>query len=354
MPKPQDPHASAEALAVQLAALAAARALVAGARQPAQDPQAWAAALARVAPALASQGASEASARTLVAHGLWREAEACLRAALKRQGERPALLRALAQVLAMTGTARAELDMRTRYLVAEAGALGLAGADQAAAAAFLLAAEGAGPVPAAAPSAFVARHFDLYADLEEHLLERLRYRGHELLAAAVARACPGRCDLRVLDLGCGTGLFGVAARPLAAWLGGIDLSDAMVARARAHGIYDHLMVGEAVAALAAGAEPVDVVAGADLCPYLGDLGPLIGAARVRLRVGGILAITVEAAAQGAPWRLSGTRRYSHADDYLRAALVAGGFTLVELTPAELRREKGEPALGLIACARAAS
>ena len=55
---------------------------------------------------------------------------------------------------------------------------------------------------------------------------------------------PGRDKLAILDLGCGTGLAGLAFQPLAARLDGVDLSPAMIEKARARGIYDHLDVAD--------------------------------------------------------------------------------------------------------------
>ncbi len=346
-------EAEAEAMAADLAAIGQARALAACVYPAGRRGADWQAAVARVCPPLARAGACEAAGRALMGHGLWREAEACLRAALTRHGERAPLLRALAQVLRMTGSAQDGRSTRGRALAAEAAALGLAGAAHAAATDFMLAAEGVGPVPDAAPAALVSRHFDLYADFDEHLLERLHYRGHLLLAEAIARASPARCELRILDLGCGTGLLGQAAQARAAWLGGVDLAAEMVERARARAIYHQLAVGDAIAALAGGSEPLDVVAAAELCPYLGDLAPLLAGARARLGPGGIVALTCEAGPAGSAWTLSGSRRYRHASDYLRATLERHGFAIAELSQAPLRQEKGQPAMGFVAVGRAA-
>ena len=60
---------------------------------------------------------------------------------------------------------------------------------------------------------------------------------------------PGRAELAILDLGCGTGLAGAAFKPLAARLDGVDLSPAMIEKARARQIYDHLQVADLQTAL---------------------------------------------------------------------------------------------------------
>ena len=78
-----------------------------------------------------------------------------------------------------------------------------------------------------------------------------------------------------LDLGCGTGLAGVAFRDCVERLEGIDLSPGMVAEARAKGIYDALHVGEVVAHLKAATDrQFDLILAADVLVYVGDLAPL--------------------------------------------------------------------------------
>jgi SAM-dependent methyltransferase len=50
----------------------------------------------------------------------------------------------------------------------------------------------------------------------------------------------------VLELGCGTGLCAALFRPAAARLVGVDVSARMLERARARGLYDELLLGDAV------------------------------------------------------------------------------------------------------------
>ncbi len=75
---------------------------------------------------------------------------------------------------------------------------------------------GAQAVPAAAPRAYVEALFDQYAaTFDRHLVEKLAYRGPQILVDAVERAAPGQIFAHMLDLGCGAGLAGAAFRPRA-------------------------------------------------------------------------------------------------------------------------------------------
>src|SRR5262245_35627102 len=105
---------------------------------------------------------------------------------------------------------------------------------------------GAGNGTPAMTATYVRRLFDQQAaSFDETLTERLDYRGPEILLEAV-RGIAGP-SLRIgsmLDLGCGTGLGGAAFRPHVDWLVGVDLSPAMIARAREKGLYDRLAVND--------------------------------------------------------------------------------------------------------------
>ena len=113
---------------------------------------------------------------------------------------------------------------------------------------------GRGDAPGALPQAYVARLFDDYAPrFDKHLTDNLGYRAPALIAEALSAVAPGRRFASALDLGCGTGLMGAELRSRVDRLAGVDLSAAMIAKARERGFYDRLVVGDAVAML--GREP---------------------------------------------------------------------------------------------------
>lgn len=255
-------------------------------------------------------------------------------------------------LLAQAWAGLGERDKALKALV-RAEALGAAQAEG------LRALLAAGDGDAAPPdAAYVRALFDRYAErFDKELVEKLDYRGPQLVAAAAARAAPGRQDLRVLDLGCGTGLAGETLRPLAAELHGVDLSSGMTAQARKRGLYDGLMVGGLVETLLDGPAAWDLLVAADVLMYLGDLEPAFAAAAAALRPGGALVFTVEAmtddeiaeAGPLAPY-LRPSRRYAHAPEYLRAALEAAGLTLLFIESAVLRMDRRQPVTGWVAAA----
>lgn len=195
--------------------------------------------------------------------------------------------------------------------------------------------------------AYIRTLFDQYADrFDADLVGTLKYQAPGLVAALLARCGVAEGSADLLDLGCGTGLSGLALKPFARGLDGADLSPGMVAKARARGIYDDLAVGEAAAFLTQAGKSWDVIAAVDMLNYIGDLTPIFRSATVRLRPGGLLAGTVEKRVEGGQ-ALSEKRRYRHGTDHLRAAIDAAGLELVELSEADLRQEGGLPVAGLI-------
>ena len=118
--------------------------------------------------------------------------------------------------------------------------------------------------------------------------------------------------LDVLDGGCGTGLAGPMLRPYARQLTGVDLSPAMLDRARKTGIYDTLVESELGSFLAAHAESFDVCVFVDVLIYFGDLRAILAsAARSLSRMQSTVAVTATAiVALACPmtvprWRISG-------------------------------------------------
>jgi predicted TPR repeat methyltransferase len=213
--------------------------------------------------------------------------------------------------------------------------------------------------PAQAMSrAYVETLFDQYAPRFDGALEALAYRGPQLIIDAVTRARPTANFAAALDLGCGTGLAGVAFRPHVAHLTGVDLSAGMIARARARGVYDRLEIAELAAFLQderTVRQDYDLVIAADVFAYLYDLAPVMGAVADVLGEGGVVAFTVESQEgdslnDGHGVALGEKLRYRHGAGHVRAAVEAAGLEVVELAPASTRNEAGDAVPGLVVVA----
>jgi predicted TPR repeat methyltransferase len=133
-------------------------------------------------------------------------------------------------------------------------------------------------------------------------------------------------------------VFRVRARRL----DGIDLSPAMIEKARSKNLYDHLFVGEIETGLPD--FPYDLMIAADTLIYLGDLLPLMRAVRAHLAGDGYFLFTVETAEED--FSMGPKRRWRHSRAYLRKLAAQAGFVLAGMVTASPRRESGEPVDGL--------
>jgi predicted TPR repeat methyltransferase len=219
----------------------------------------------------------------------------------------------------------------------------------------LAAATGETP-PERASDEYVRRTFDTHADTFDENLSDLHYRAPQLLAAALdrwRRPAVGTPLPDVLDAGVGTGLSGPLLRDKAGRLVGVDLSGAMIEKARQRELYDELVVAELCEFMRRYPGAFDVVLSADTLCYFGALEEALAAAHVCLRPGGLLLFTVERWTTPDPearYCMQVHGRYAHAASYVRSALVTSGFRVVELGEEVLRSEIGADVGGLVAAA----
>lgn len=221
-----------------------------------------------------------------------------------------------------------------------------------------LALTGQASVPPSPPVEYVTALFDGYSDrFDTALVENLAYSVPERLWRMIETACKGApAFARAVDLGCGTGLFGARLRASASWLEGYDLSPGMLAQAERKGLYDHLAGADITQTLPDGgraAIKAGLVAAADVYAYIGDLAPAFGVAASALETGGLFAFSLEAAEPGVTWRLQSSLRYCHGEAYVTAALKANGLTPLAIERAEIRKDRGEPVMGLLVLAQKA-
>lgn len=189
---------------------------------------------------------------------------------------------------------------------------------------------------------YVRHLFDQFSsDYDARMIGQLAYAAPQILRDLADLVMPGRCGLAILDLGCGTGLAGVAFKDRAARLDGIDLSPAMIEKARARGIYDRLAVGDIETVSGAG---YDLILAADTLVYLGDLEPVFRAAAAGLAPDGYFLFTTEAA-DGGGFELGPKRRWRHSETYLRETADGAGLAVAGLVAASPRTEAHQAVAG---------
>ena len=233
----------------------------------------------------------------------------------------------------------------------------------------------------APPNAYIRKLFDGYsAHFDAHLVGVLGYRTPASLRELALGACGRGAAWRACaDLGCGTGLAGVAFQDLLAQGGamdGCDLSPGMVAEAEKRaGLYRVLQAAEVVEWLAgrtAGGVHYDLILCADVLVYIGPLEPLFAGVAQSLRgAAGARAAALEGEASGASaalplpppvfvcsteallgqeapgatYELSATGRCRHSAAYIRRLAGENGMVVHAHAREAIRENAGLPVLG---------
>jgi predicted TPR repeat methyltransferase len=141
----------------------------------------------------------------------------------------------------------------------------------------------------------------------------------------------------------------------------MDLSAAMLEKARALGRYDRLEQGDIAEHLARTERRYALVMAADVFVYLGALEPVFEGVMRVLEPGGVFAFSVEAADSeghgnadaetGTGYVLRSTLRYAHTERYLRTLAQAHGLQVCATRRHALRQDHGATIVGLCAWMR---
>jgi predicted TPR repeat methyltransferase len=142
-----------------------------------------------------------------------------------------------------------------------------------------------------------------------------------------------------LDLGCGTGLSGLAFRPFTRHLIGIDLSESMLIKAAEKNLYDELHCTDIMGFLNEQKKYCDLALAADVFVYLGTLEPFFRAVTQLIRPGGFLLFSVESCSSDYCLRQSG--RYAHSAGYIADLAAKFQYTIQCCRPTGIRKERGE-------------
>lgn len=225
-------------------------------------------------------------------------------------------------------------------------------------AAVRLAAMGLGATPQRAPEAYVEMLFDQHASVfDDILVDQLGYHVPMLVRQALLDHAPGPYQ-RLLDLGCGTGLAGVALSDMSNHRTGIDLSANMIDMAAEHQLYDDLYVGDAVGFVEeVEDEPWDLVVATDVLPYLGDVASLFAGVRRIATPAAMFGFSTEVLPDevmaGCNFMVGPHQRFVHTLSYVETALKTAGFMMVCAGDITVRHEEGMPQPGHLLLARVA-
>lgn len=198
----------------------------------------------------------------------------------------------------------------------------------------------AGETPEAPPLSYVRELFDRFSErYDETMAEKLECSIEKQLRDMLDSRCGDIRFARGLDMGCGTGLSGLALKERVRHFTGIDLSAGMLSQAREKGAYDEVVQGDIITFLKKTDKLYDFFLAADVFVYLGDLRQVFDLVRQKAHPGACFVFSSETCDAG--FRLQESGRYAHAENYVRELAAQCGFHFDCCRPARLRKEKGE-------------
>lgn len=191
-----------------------------------------------------------------------------------------------------------------------------------------------------APQKYIADLFNNYSATFDSSLRGIGYRIPALLKEALTGLpdCPARF-VNAVDLGCGTGLSGLPFRTMSERLHGVDLAEKMLEKARERGIYETLAQSDILEFLRTGEEQFDLFILTDVFVYIGKLDPLFTAMGNRALPDARLLFSTEGCKDDKQFILQPTGRYAHSRRYITNLAVKNGFTISDVRPVGIRKEK---------------
>lgn len=201
-----------------------------------------------------------------------------------------------------------------------------------------------------APVTYAEKLFDHYAEnFEAHLTQTLHYHVPTQLVSLIQAEldCTDR-KFEVLDLGCGTGLFGKAVSSLASRIVGVDIATKMLEQAAKLNLYHRLEHQDILTMMRK--EPdasYDLIAATDVFIYIGALDELVFEAKRLLRPNGVFAFSTELLpeSEAQKFKLNDTGRYTHAISYLNQLANDAEFNILETQEQIIRENDGKPVIG---------
>ena len=177
--------------------------------------------------------------------------------------------------------------------------------------------------------------FNDYANtFEKHLEKNLKYRIPTVIREKVHELHEGETTLRILDLGCGTGLIGKALEPYVSdeegKIYGTDLSAKMIIEAEKKKIYSKLWTEDCQLTLERFEnDPLDVITAADVFVYIGNLESIFAKAKEALVFGGSFIFSTETCEECNAYQINTkTMRVRHSKEYILRLANEHGFDIL--------------------------
>jgi len=193
------------------------------------------------------------------------------------------------------------------------------------------------------PDTYIRQFFDGYAKgFEKSLIDGLGYdtprQLYQCLANYIGEKEIKRAYDQGLDLGCGTGLGGIAFREAVAIFHGVDLSANMLVQAADKNCYAAIYQDSISNYLQTTTETYDFFLATDVFIYVGALGDIFAALRAVARPQALFCFSTEAL-ETTGYRLRQTGRFAYSRSYILETAAATGWTILAAKTGRLRKER---------------
>ena len=198
-----------------------------------------------------------------------------------------------------------------------------------------------GETTTTAPLEYVESLFDNYAlKFESSLVSNLEYKIPKILTEIIIEDSKTNSLGSIIDLGCGTGLFGEEIKKFCNKITGIDLSKRMLDQAKKKNIYNELIKEDIVTYLSNNYFDFDYFISLDVFIYVGDLSNVFKLIKSHNKKSGKLAFSVENHDRES-FFLERSGRYSHSKTYIENLCERFGYTMNYFEKLNLRKEKNQ-------------
>ena len=192
-----------------------------------------------------------------------------------------------------------------------------------------------------APRDYVEELFDNYAaKFESSLVDNLEYKIPRYMREMIIRESKSDLLGSIMDLGCGTGLFGSEIKIFCEYLEGVDLSKKMLDKAEEKNAYNKLIKQDIITYLSNESLNFDYFVSTDVFVYIGDLSDVFRLIKSRNKTSGKLAFSTEGY-DGNSFFLEKSGRYSHSKKYIEGLCEEFDYQLRYFENLPLRKDKNQ-------------